>query len=612
MKVRLANVSPWILAAACSLLAVIIGVFAVNNYRREKQLMTEVLLQKGLTIIRFVNSGSRTTFRGNTRAFADENLQWTEYVQQVIEQTSEQPGVHFVLLADRKGNILAGSETKQIGDTLNPQTKAFIKNLEQEGIPGRTLFRFNPHDTENGIGFQVAAHYAPMPPREVMERMPMMQGQGPGRGRPMMEHMLEMRQGFQQWREAIERVQAEKYVLLVELDPEPFNTAVKRQLLQIVILSVVLLLVGIGGWLSLLTLQGYKGSQSRLRRMRAFNDLLVSSLPVGLVATDNAGNIQIINRVAEEILGLSENLIVGRSPTEVLPARLVEIIGQSEAQTTDPSRHELNLRGNDGRMRALMLVALSVVDSDGRYVGTMLLIQDVSEVKKLEEELKRNERLAALGEMAAGVAHELRNPLSSIKGLAVLLRSRFTAASADREAADILVGEVERLNRSISELLDYARPDRLEKTKVSLAEVLQKAISLVRVDADATDISISMSCNAQADEVHADQDKLNQVFLNLFLNAIQAMKNGGQLNISTSIEDDRVVCLIEDNGCGIDAELLPRVFDPYVTTKSDGTGLGLSMSVKILEEHQGKIEIKSVKDQGTRVKVILPKWRAES
>ena len=120
--------------------------------------------------------------------------------------------------------------------------------------------------------FRSRPHYAPLPPREVMERMPMMQGRG--RGMPMMEHMLEMQQGYQQWREAIERVQAEKYVILVELDPEPFNTAVKRQLLQIIILSVVLLLVGIGGWLSLLTLQGYKGSQTRLRRMRAFNDLL--------------------------------------------------------------------------------------------------------------------------------------------------------------------------------------------------------------------------------------------------------------------------------------------------------------------------------------------------
>ena len=158
----------------------------------------------------------------------------------------------------------------------------------------------------------------------------------------------------------------------------------------------------------------------------------------------------------------------------------------------------------------------------------MLLIQDVSDVKKLEEELKRNERLAALGEMAAGVAHELRNPLSSIKGLAVLLKSRFSAASPDRETADILVLEVERLNRSIGELLDYARPDRLEKTTISLSEVLQKAISLIRVDAEASDVVISTDFMATADIVHADQDKLNQVFLNLFLNSIQAMENGGQ------------------------------------------------------------------------------------
>jgi two-component system, NtrC family, sensor histidine kinase HydH len=609
MKVRLANVSPWILAAACSLLAIIIGVFATNNYRREKQLMTEVLLQKGITIIRFVNAGSRDKFRGNTLNFTDENLQWTEYVQQILEQTAEQPGIHYVLLADRQGNILAGSESKRIGGKINTQTAAFLKELEQ-GVPGRAIFRFNPLDPEKQDGFQVAANYTPLPPGGAGERRPMRMGRG--RGVPMMEHMLEMHQGYQRWQDAIEKVQAERYVLLVELDPEPFNTAVKRQLLQIIILSVVLLLVGIGGWLSLLTLQGFKGSQSRLRRMRAFNDLLVSSLPVGLVATDNAGNIQIINRVAEEILGLTENKTVGKAPQTVLPAQLVDIIGLSGAKAKDPSRHELNLQGNDGRMRSLLLAAVSVVDTENRHVGTMLLIQDVSDVKKLEEELKRNERLAALGEMAAGVAHELRNPLSSIKGLAVLLKSRFSDASPDRETADILVREVERLNRSIGELLDYARPDHLEKKKVSLADVLQKAISLVSVDADAIGVSISTEYKASIDEVYADQDKLNQVFLNLFLNAIQAMKNGGDLNIFTSVEGEKVVCVVEDTGSGIDADLLPRVFDPYVTTKNDGTGLGLAMSAKIIEEHQGNIEIKSSSGKGTRVKVILPLWRADS
>jgi two-component system sensor histidine kinase HydH len=607
MNFRLVNVSPWILAAACSLLAVIIGVFAINNYRREKQLMTEGLLQKGVTIVRFVNAGSRARFRNNPSGFDNPGWRWSEQVQQVFDQTAEQPGVHFVLLADRRGSILAGSERSRIGGRLGEEILSFLGGLEKEA-PGNVIYRIGRRENGEGDAFQIAAIYAPLGPRDKMESGPPFMHMGRGNG-PMGEHMRQMQQGYQRWRGALERVQAEKYMLLVELDLDQLNTAVKRQLLQIVILSLVLLLVGVGGWLSLLTLQGYKGSQTRLRRMRAFNDLLVSSLPLGLVATGNDGNIQIFNRVAEEILGVGEQQTAGRPPSDVLPPPLVDLVCRSEANLREPQRKELILTGRDGKSRSLLLAALAVVDAEQRHVGTMLLIQDLSEVKKLEEELKRNERLAALGEMAAGVAHELRNPLSSIKGLAVLLKSRFADSSSDREAADILVGEVERLNRSISELLNYARPDHLEKEKVSLNEILQKAISLIRVDADATGVEIRTEFCPPPDFVHADQDKLSQVFLNLFLNAIQAMKNGGTLKVATSHDQEQGLCRVEDSGCGIDAKLLPKIFDPYVTTKSGGTGLGLAMSVKIIEEHDGRIDISSTPGQGTTVGVLLPVWQ---
>jgi two-component system, NtrC family, sensor histidine kinase HydH len=607
MKYRLVNVSPWILAAACTLLAVIIGVFAVNNYRREKQLMTEVLLQKGVTIVRFVNAGSWARFRNNPGGFDDPGWRWSEQLQQVFDQTAEQPGVHFVLLTDRKGSILAGSERSRIGGQLDGEMLSFLAGLEKE-VPGNAIYRIGRRDNSEGDAFQIAAVYAPLGPRDIAEDGPPIRRMGRGGG-PMGEHNRQFQQGYQRWRMAVERVQAEKYMLLVELDLDQLNAAVKRQLLQIVILSLVLLLVGVGGWLSLLTLQGYKGSQTRLRRMRAFNDLLVSSLPLGLVATGNDGNIQIFNRVAEEILGLGEQQAAGRPPSDVLPPPLVDLIGRSEANLREPQRRELNLAGQDGRSSSLLLAALAVVDAEQRHVGTMLLIQDLSEVKKLEEELKRNERLAALGEMAAGVAHELRNPLSSIKGLAVLLKSRFADSSSDREAADILVGEVERLNRSISELLNYARPDHLEKEKVSLNGIVQKAISLIRVDADAAGVEIRTEFCPPPDFVHADQDKLSQVFLNLFLNAIQAMKNGGTLKVGTSCDQAQLLCRVEDSGCGIDADLLPKIFDPYVTTKSGGTGLGLAMSVKIIEEHGGRIDISSTPGQGTTVAVSLPVWQ---
>jgi two-component system, NtrC family, sensor histidine kinase HydH len=254
------------------------------------------------------------------------------------------------------------------------------------------------------------------------------------------------------------------------------------------------------------------------------------------------------------------------------------------------------------------LAGLSVVDSEDRFAGNMLLIQDVSQVKELEEELRRNEKLAALGKMAAGVAHELRNPLSSIKGLAVLLKSRFTENSSDRETADTLVQEVERLNRSIGELLDYARPHKLQTMKISLETVLQKAMSLIRMDAETIGIRMEAEFQEHLPLVEADQDKLIQVFLNLFLNSLQAMENGGVLSIKTGAENARVICIIEDTGCGIDPKYASKVFDPYFTTKNDGTGLGLAMSAKIIEEHGGTIEFESTSGKGTIVKVELPAY----
>jgi len=608
-KLRLVNVSPWILAAACSLLAVIIAVFAVNNYHREKQLMMEILLQKGITIIRFINAGPRTRFRTAVESPAGLELQWLEQVQQTLDHATEQPDIHLAMLVNRDGEVLVSSDREKIGGRIAQETGSFFKTLPQQEL-GNVVYRIGREARGDSEVFQIAAYYAPLGPRgPAGDNHPPMMRMGRGNG-GMREHMLQMQQGFRQWREMAEQVQAARYVLLVELEIDQYNAAVKRQLLQIVILSVVLLLVGVGGGLSLFTLQGYKGSQISLRRMRAFNDLLVSSLPIGLVATDTEGRIQLCNRTAEELIEKTEQQLVGKRPGDVLPPPLAVLIGQSEAQPERPQRRDLLLERGEGRSRALLLAALAVIDGEQRHVGTMLLMQDVSEVKQLEEELKRNERLAALGEMAAGVAHELRNPLSSIKGLALLLKSKFTDNSTDREAADILVREVERLNRSIGELLDYARPDRLEKATVSLNEIVGKALTLLRVDADAAGIQIVTEYCPPPDLVHADQDKLSQVFLNLLLNAIQAMKSGGTLQVAT-VRDlgQQLLCRIKDSGCGIEADLLPKIFDPYVTTKSSGTGLGLAMSVKIIEEHGGRIDISSTPGQGTTVIVALPAWQ---
>jgi two-component system sensor histidine kinase HydH len=237
----------------------------------------------------------------------------------------------------------------------------------------------------------------------------------------------------------------------------------------------------------------------------------------------------------------------------------------------------------------------------------MLLIQDLSNVRDLENQLQRAERDAAVGKMAAGVAHELRNPLSSIKGLALLLKSKFNLDDESaQQTADLLVDEVERLNRSISELLDYARPAKLERSPLIIDDLLSRAVMLVRSDAEAGNVGVIEDYRCGTSTVNGDEDKLTQVVLNLCLNSIQAMKDGGTLSLSSSLLDEWVSIEIRDTGSGISAEIRQRIFEPYFTTKEDGTGLGLAMSAKIIEDHRGQMEVFSGSGKGTTVTVRLP------
>jgi two-component system sensor histidine kinase HydH len=633
---RLALVSPWVLAAACALLALIIGVFAVNNYRREKRLMTDVLLERGATIIRFVTSGARTSFLDGVQEGLPPEWKWSDHMQEILERTAEHPGVRFLAIVDTSGQILASSMPEKVGSLVDDETRTFVGSIvEEEHGPGRFRYRVGGSLSESGStpAFQVASLFVPIGKRQLEQQGPpatprgrindLKPPRGAGGGRMMAHRNCPL-----EYSDELERVSRQKYSILVELDLAELNKAVRQQLLQIVILSVVLLLVGIGGWLSLLTLEGLKGSQSRLSRIKAFRDTLISSLPVGLIVTDSMGKIVLCNQVAEQIASVVESEVVGSVPQNVLAAELALALQLNLADQQKPTvgavQKEITLPDTQGRMRTLQLFSLPVVESEGASAGVMLLIQDVSQVKSLEEELRRSERLAALGKMAAGVAHELRNPLSSIKGLAILLRSRFqevvpasslapatpgsscSVKNNDLETADILVQEVERLNRSIGELLDYARPQKLIKEDVYPEEVVQKAVSLIRMDAESVGVKVEIQAENGLPVVQADQDKLNQVFLNLFLNSIQAMEHGGRLDIRVAVQGKNVLFTVKDTGYGVSKEDLPRIFDPYFTTKPEGTGLGLAMSVKIIEEHGGTVTVESEPDVGTTVVVSLP------
>jgi len=597
MKNRLADVSPWILAAAFTLLAFIIGAFAVNNYSREKALMTEALLQKGLAVMRFLETGVRVSMRagwqGRGTGGTGRTSNWQDHVQGVIDQLHDQNDIHYVELMDSSGTILAASREERIGVKVDSKTLIFAQGGGEE----EPVYRIHEGDDGGEAGFQVA--------RSMKTRLRSFFAPNGQRGR-MMENMRRMPPEMEHMQEEFERLQGQEFMLVVELDLKQFNSAVHGQLLQIVILSVVLLLVGAGGWLSLLTLQGFKGTRSRLQRMRAFNEMLVEALPIGLIATDSRGTIQLANQAVEEMVGIGADRLVGKSPVEALPELLARPFSYRGKKNDEPHNYEETITVEGGDTRNLFLTIMGVSDEKGDSTGDVLLLQDMSDLRQLEAKLRRNERLAALGRMAAGVAHELRNPLSSIKGLAVLLKGRIAEDPEGRRTADVLVQEVERLNRSISELLDYARPEKLQTATISLHKVLEKASTLVGVDAAEQNIRIIPALTLENDLVEVDEDRMNQVFLNLMLNAIQAMPNGGELRIVTEREKEWLICTIIDDGEGIAEENMGRLFDPYFTTKSDGTGLGLALSAKIVEEHGGTIAISSTLGHGTQVRLQLP------
>ncbi len=601
----LARVSPWVLAAACGLLSLIIGVFAVNNYRRDKALMTDILLEKGTTLIRFVASSSRNSIFTGLREGQDINSLWPGNVQQVLEHASGHPGVKYLALVDSDGVIIANSVPEARNRRVSDQTRSFLLALDDDSLQRRT-FSFRISKEEKQPVFQIAALSPPFGKR-FLEQLGTFIHPMNNRGERVMAGWRFHNGRTPKWKEAVEELNRKRFVILVELDMKQFNQRLQRQKLEIIILSIVLLLVGIGGWLSILTLEGLKGSQSRLRRVEAYRDILISSLPVGLIATDNKGRIILYNRFAQELTGVKEIKALGQT-TEVFESlpELLQAFESPEKQQKPPVQREVRLVSTTGTRYTVQLNRLAIIDRDDSFVGTLLMIQDLSQIKKLEDDLRKSERLAALGKMAAGVAHELRNPLSSIKGLALVLRSKFTEHNKDRETATIMVQEVERLNRSISELLDYARPQKLQKKEVYLQPFLQKAVSLIRIDAEAAGVEMVVDLPNDLPVIHGDEDKLNQVFLNLFINAIQAMEHGGKLTVSAAGAEGRVRIIVSDTGCGIAPEDIGRVFDPYFTTKPDGTGLGMAMSAKIIEEHGGEVTLESKQKQGTSVIVEIP------
>ncbi|MBI3008317.1 MAG: PAS domain-containing sensor histidine kinase [Candidatus Omnitrophica bacterium] len=248
-------------------------------------------------------------------------------------------------------------------------------------------------------------------------------------------------------------------------------------------------------------------------------------------------------------------------------------------------------------------------DKEDTLLGVVVTFKDLARIKHMEEQMRRADRLAALGSLAAGVAHEIRNPLGSVKGLAQLLREDLKEGDPKRGYTDVIVKEIDRLNKVVEELLSFARPEESHVESRAINEIIDDALQLAKHDASQSRIEIIRNYDKDLPYVSADSKKLQQAFLNIIFNAFHAMKEkGGQLNITTRLYEDPkfVEIRFQDTGPGIAPEHINRLFDPFFTTREDGTGLGLTITHQIIDSHGGRISVRSSPGKGASFSVCLP------
>jgi two-component system sensor histidine kinase HydH len=398
----------------------------------------------------------------------------------------------------------------------------------------------------------------------------------------------------------------EEQIIRVGLDPKPFQEARKEDIRNTVIISGVLVLLGLAGFVSMFWMQSYRSTKRSLQDTSAIKDQVVTSLPVGLIATDKDGKLALSNNAAERITGINLTQALGKEPDSILPSNFCELkklLDLGESVSEKEMECEFTLK----KVVPVSISASKIINEEGEFVGRVFILRDLAEVRRLQDEIRRKEKLAAIGDLAAGVAHEIRNPLSSIKGIASYYKAKFADGSEDKEMAGVMIEETDRLNRVISELLEFARPSKLNLKLSDLNELLKHSARLIQQEATVKNIQIHLNLTPDAVEAEVDPDRLTQCFLNLYLNALQAMKNGGQLAIASATRVDGSVSIdIKDNGSGISTDDLSKIFDPYFTTKPKGTGLGLAIVHKIIEAHHGQIKARSIIGQGTVFSIILP------
>ncbi len=564
-------------------LLVIVIVFTVRSINSQKERMEEFTKLQGVSVIRTLEAGTRTGFL--------EGDWGIENVQMLIEQAAKDPEVEWVGLISSDGRILAHSEPSKIGlRLLMGKEMETVRKVIHSGEPlsykrelpdGRTIFEiwkpFTPfHDQL--VQAELTARHTRIGKEllQVFDREP-------------------------------------KQVLFLGLKMERFQQIRQQDINYAVFMGVILFIIGSASVYFIFVLQNTYLVRRTLDEMRAYTQNVVESMANGLLTVHRNMKVATFNPTALEVLRKSKEEVEGRHISELLPV-------QEEVRQvlTDPEavlEKEVNIPGGGKGKTFLALSVSSLKDPDSRAGrGAVIIVRDLTVIRELEHKVAISEKFAALGRLSAGVAHEIRNPLNSIRGFIQYFQKKLALEEEDYRYTDLMLTEVDRLNRVISRLLAYSRPREPKLGIRSIDEILDHCTKVVEREAAEAGVQIvPVWPDKDGPLVLMDTDQMTQVFLNILINAIEANPRGGKVFIKRESDaDGRPLIIIEDTGEGIPRENLDKLFDPFFSTKKKGTGLGLAIVKSIIEGHDGEIEVESEPGKGTRFIVTLQPYQPPS
>lgn len=482
----------------------------------------------------------------------------TAGVGRLVREIGENPGIAYVAVQDETGILLASRQV--IGSGLTPVARdEFLEGILKRGERGTRLTQFDDRPILETV--------MPFPVDEEASGL--------------------LRIGLE-----VDALQAEEALVV-------------RRLVLLTVLLVVLGAVGVG---LVVVRQNYRLLDEAYARVQTYSSRILEQMAEAVVATDGEGQVQLFNQAAERLFGIEVEQVLGQPCSAVM--------GEGSLALERSLKEGRELRDENyqfctvqGRMATLSISTSLLRDQTGHVETAVAVIQDLTEKVALEADLRRRDRLAAMGELASGVAHEVRNPLNAISVIVQRLGREFEP-SADRKEYTGLIrtvrDEVRRVDRIVQQFLAFARPPALKKRPVELAGLLEKTARLIEPRVQERGLILERDFAATG-WISADPEQVEQALLNLLNNAVDATEQGAIRLEARSPEEGWVEIAVEDTGPGIPEADLERIFDLYYTTKPEGTGVGLSMVQRIVAEHGGRVDVQSAVGAGTRFTMHLPR-----